>query len=119
MSRLKRNISIIRSLNHLNPKQYKAVLQHSDKDLIYCLSNVIDNVSTGRIKVKPSTLKRLRRYKRDIYQICDEKLPYKKRKSIIAQKGAGLFSVLLPSILGTLVSLVSGAIKRKKKKKPQ
>lgn len=112
MSRLKRNITIIKSLDSLTPKQFKAVIEHSDKDLIYCLSNVIHNVTTGKIPVKQSTLKKLRKYKKELYKLCEKRLSLKQRKKILVQKGRGIFSILLPTIIGTLVSLIS---RRKKK----
>ena len=107
MSRLKRNISIIKALNNLSQKQYKAVIQNSDKDLLFCLSNIIHNVNTGTVRVSPAVLKKLRRYRKEIYELCNKKITIKRRKNILVQKGGFLFSVLLPSIIGSLVSVVT------------
>lgn len=107
MSRLRRNISIIKSLNSLSPKQFKAVIQNSDKDLLFCLSNIIRNVNTGAIRVSPAVLKKLRRFRKDIYQLCTKRLSLKKRKHILVQNGGAIFSTLLPIILGSLIGLVT------------
>ena len=112
MNRLKRNITIIKALDSLSSKQFKAVIQHSDKDLLFCISNIIHNVTTGKIPVKQAILNKLKRYRKEIYKLCDKKVSLPQRRKILIQKGSGILSVLIPTIIGSLVSLL--ASKKKK-----
>jgi len=112
MKRLQRNIDVIRAIPHLNKKQYKSLVINSDKDLIYCLSNVLDNVASGRVRVKPEVLRKLRKYRSYIDQIRDHKLAYKRRKNILVQRGSGIFSALIPFVVGTLSNLVGKIFRR-------
>ena len=114
MNRLKRNITIIKALDRLSPKQFKAVIQHSDKDLLFCISNIIHNVSTGKIPVKKATLNKLKRYRKEIYKLCDRKVSLPQRKKILIQRGAGILSILLPTVIGSLISLIAGKKKKGK-----
>jgi len=106
MNRLKRNIEIIKALNHLSPKQYKAVISHSDIDLQKCLCEIIHNVTVGKIPLSKSKLTKLKHHKKAIYKIIGKKTSQGQRKRILMQKGSGIFSILLPAIIGSLVGLI-------------
>jgi len=112
MKHLKRQLNVIKAIPHLNKKQYRALIQNGDKELLHCLSHIIDNAASGRLKLSKTTINKLRKYRSSINKLRQPKLPYAQRKKILTQSGSGLLTVLLPTVLGSLVHLVRKIFKK-------
>ena len=83
------------------------MIRHSNKDFVTCLCEIVLNVLRGKIKLKPTELKRLKRCRSSLYNLAKKRTSFKKRKQILEQKGGFLLSVILPSVLSAVATLIA------------
>ena len=105
VKKIKKHIDSLRALCHFKPKQIKAVLENSDKELVGCICECMYNVANGSFPVPPRTLTKLKRHKSKIRKAINKSTSFKKRKRILAQSGG-----FLPLLLAPIVSLVGGLV---------
>ena len=108
-SRVKRNIDVLRVLNKATPKLRKAILSNSNRELLLALCEVIANVLSGSVQLKPKHKKSLRRHCGVLRKIADKSTPLKAKKKLIVQKGGFLPAVLGPA-LGVLATIIGELI---------
>ena len=104
--RMKHNSDLLRVLACSTPKQRKAILATCHVDLIKCLAEISLNVLKGVVPINGEQKKKLRRYKSVLRALADKRVPLKKKKEKLNQRGGNLLSLLLPPVLSTLGSLL-------------
>ncbi len=105
ITKVKKNIHSLRALCCLKPKQAKAVLATSDKDLVCCLCECLYNVSLGNVPVGPKALSTLKKNKSKIRKIISKETSLKEKKKLLEQSGG-----FLPLVLAPIVSLIGGLV---------
>ena len=104
MKNLKKNLPILEYLRGISPKNQRNIIKNADKPLLICLSEICLNLVKRHIKLRPSEIKKLRRFESEIRTLAERKHSLAKRKKILLKGG------FLPSILSILPTLISGVI---------
>jgi hypothetical protein len=110
-ARLKRNINFLKILQKASPKQRKAIIATGSQDLILCISEIVDNVLKGNVKLSPKQKKQLSRYKAILRQLGNKKLKATIRRKLLVQKG-GFLSALLGPVIGIAAGLIGDLLQR-------
>ena len=97
----KKRLAILKILSKSEPRVVKSILQTADSKLINLLSECALNVLNQNVKVGKNRKKALRKFRKHMEKLAYEKLPLKKKRTIL-QKG-GFLSILLPAVLPTLL----------------
>ena len=97
----KKRLAILKILSKSEPRVVKSILQTADLKLINLLSECALNVLNQNVKVGKNRKKSLRKFRKHMEKLAYEKLPLKKKRTIL-QKG-GFLSILLPAVLPTLL----------------
>ena len=103
---VKRHMSTLQVLSKAPKKLRTAVIDNSTRDLILALCEVIHNVLIGSVKLKPSEIKKLRRYRHTLAKLTRKSTSVKDKKTLINQQGGFLLTLLPPAIalLSTLLA---------------
>ena len=109
--RLKRNTAYLEVLSHGTPKQRNAILEGANDDLCKCLSEICQNVLRGCLDLSDEEKIKLKRHKKKLRTLGNNKIAFSHKKKIIRQSG-GFLQVLAGPILGLLGNLVIGGIKK-------
>ena len=97
----KKRLAILKILSKSEPRVVKSILQTADLKLINLLSECALNVLNQNVKVGKNRKKSLRKFRKHMEKLAYEKLPLKKKRTIL-QKG-GFLSILFPAVLPTLL----------------
>ena len=103
---MRNNIDFLRVLKNCNSKQRRALLQAADSKLLKAICECVLNVLRGTVKLNPSQKRKLRRHKDSLRQLADKRIPLKRKKNLIVQKGEGFLGILLAPVLQQLASLL-------------
>ena len=103
---LRNNIDFLRVLKKSNSKQRRAILQAADNQLLKAICECVINVLRGTVKINPKQKTQLKRYKASLRELADKGVPLKKKKKTLVQKGGGFLSIILPTVLQTLASIL-------------
>ena len=74
------------------------------KDFLHCFSVCARGLIKGRQKLRPTQLKKLRRYKKLVRNLAKKKVSLKAKRRIL-QTG-GFFNLILPPVLSFLTSFL-------------
>lgn len=85
-------------------KNRKTNIAKSTKKDIYDISRLFKLLLNGGVPLSPTHIKKLKKHKTIFYNFLKTKNVNAKRKYLM-QKGAGVFSVLLPTAISLLTSL--------------
>ena len=97
----KKRLAILKILSKSEPRVVKSILQTADLKLVNLLSECALNVLNQNVKVGKNRKKALRKFRRHMEKLAYEKLPLKKKRTIL-QKG-GFLSILLPTVIPSLL----------------
>lgn len=100
--RLERNLDFLKLLTKVKPKQRQAIIKTSDRDLVLCLCECVLNLLEGNLKITPSQLEKLKRYKNPLRTLVDNKTSIKEKRNILEQRGG-----FLPILLAPILSIAS------------
>ena len=103
--RIHRNFGLFRVLHKAHAKQRNQVLKSATSDLTLAVCEVIDNVLSGNVHLKPKQRHRLQKYKSVLRKMVDRKISLKKKKSLLIQQG-GFLPILLAPIIAAIASTV-------------
>lgn len=109
-SRIKRNYDSLKLLSSCSNKIRQSVIKSGSKDLIDSISECILNFLNGNVTLCEQELISLKKYKLPLRKLL-KKLNLKEKKKILIQKG-GFLSIILPSIITGLASIISSAISK-------
>ena len=88
-------------------KRRNSLIDYADKFDILAVCECITNALRGNIKLTPANFKRLKRHKKCMRALSNEKLSLKKRKATLKQKG-GFLPLLIPAAVSAISSLLGG-----------
>ena len=108
IGKLKQHLPLLRQMLRWKAKSRKAVLRNADRDLVCVICELIQNVMQGNVKLPPKQLAKLRRHRHVLRKIVDKRTGITSKRTLLAQKGGGLLSVLVPTVAALIGSLVSG-----------
>jgi hypothetical protein len=108
--RLKTHIDELRVLKKAKPSLRKALLKSADNSLICCLSECSHNILNGNVKLSPAQKKALQRHRNNLRQLATKKVPLKRKRELLAQRG-GFLPALIGPILGIAASLIPQLLK--------
>lgn len=98
------SFDFIKKLSGSSFLQRKQLLKHvSNKDL-KALSELCLNLILGNIKIDKKLKTKFKRYKKPIQLLANKRIPLKKKKRIINQKGSAGFLLPLASIALPLIA---------------
>jgi hypothetical protein len=112
VSRLERNLPVLQQLRKAKRKpERNAILKHSNKEVIICICEVIDNILRGNVPITTTQKKKLLRYKSELRRMANKQVGIAGKKKILLQKG-GFLPVVLAPILGIAASLLGEALRK-------
>lgn len=91
------------------PKQRAALIEASDNDLIRTICECVMNVFNCNVKIPSHQLKRFRRYKNTLRQLCAKSVGINRKRQLLKQQG-GFLPFLLPPLLSLIGGLAGRAI---------
>ena len=103
-SYLKNNIDYLQFLSRLSSQKQKKLIKGMDKNIIYALSELALNILKRTISLSETHKSKLRPFSYQIRQLALKKHSMKKKKNILSQKGAGLITTLLGTVLPIILS---------------
>lgn len=98
---------LLRSLVKAPIKKRKLMIKKLPDRVLRIISGIARNMLTGKIRLSPGSLKRIKKYKKDIRSIGKRK--GKNLRKIISQKGGALPALLIPA-LTLLANIVASKI---------
>jgi hypothetical protein len=104
--RVRKHLPTLKVLAASPPAVRKQILKTADDSLIKLLIECCYNTLYGDLKLTPANIKKLRKYKTTIRKIAQPAKNLKKKKKELVQSGSGFLTVLLPSIISGLVTLL-------------
>ena len=108
--RLKRNIHFLKVLQKSKPNQIKAIVANSNKDLLLCICEVIDNILRGTVRLKPKQRTQLLKYKKVLRQLTNKKVKLPAKRKIILNQAGGFLPAILVPALSIAASLLGGLV---------
>lgn len=97
----RKNTILLTSLVHANPKQRRAILQHSDSKFIHCICEIILNYLKGVLPIKDKEKRKLKKYKKILRQLIS-KISWAAKKKIIIKHCIGILALLITPIINLL-----------------
>ena len=101
---LKKKAPVLQYLNRMTPKQAKAIIKASDKELVNALCECSLDVLNGVVPLSPAQHRRLQRYKTQLRTLVSRNVSVPRKKTLL-QTG-GFLPALLTSIIGALGRLL-------------
>ena len=106
-SLLEKNKEFILFLNKLPQGQRNKILQTLGGEYIHTISEIFSNFLLSNLTSDPNTIKRVKKYKKEVRLIAGKRAPlYLKKKHLSSKKGGAILSVLLPLAAGLISSLI-------------
>ena len=99
--RLLANEPFLRLLTRSSAKRRKVLLRQASKKELTALFEICLNIIKGNIPLNSTQFKKLKKHQRVIRTLSDKKVPLRKKKIIVNQKGGAAGAVI-----GTIASLV-------------
>lgn len=101
--------------------QRHAFIDNMNKTQMCCIKFALNKFLGGGVNVDEGTLKKLKKYRKEIYGLVSPKMEMKEKKNILKQKGGAIISTLVgtlvPMLVGATADGIKKAIDNKKKKK--
>ena len=104
MKRIKSNFHALHVLKSASPKLRKAVIENSNKELVYSIAECALNVLKGRCNLSECTKRKLRKHRVLLRRLSDRRVPLTSKKRLIVQRG-GFLLPLLTAVLSGLTNL--------------
>ena len=106
---LKNNLSFLKLLKETNSEeQRQALLETATPSQIRALTEICNHVLTGHCKLDKASRKNLRKNQKSLQKVASLSKSFKKKRRFVSQSGGGIFSVLLPTLLSTVLPALLG-----------
>lgn len=102
--RVQKHRAVLQVLQNAKPSLRKAIIQASDKDLVYSLCEIADNLLRGNIPLTDTQKSKLQRYRTHIRKLAQKGGTIKSKKALLTQRG-GAFP-LIPLLISTAASVL-------------
>lgn len=89
------NFELLQALGKMNSRQRVEFLKHSDISLILAICECALNVLKGNVELRDNQKRRLARFKKFIRMLAQKKVPWKRKKKHLIQKGGAVWIPLL------------------------
>ena len=96
---------LLKILAYSKDKYKKAILEKADKNLILAICDIIYNILNGNVYIDTVTKDKLKKHKFLLRKII-QKSPLSKKKKYLQQKGGNILSLIIPTIISTVASLL-------------
>jgi hypothetical protein len=101
---LKNNLSFLTLLRETeSDEQRRALLETATPGQIRSLSEICNHVLHRHCKLDKSSRKKLRKNQKLLQKVSSTDRTFKSKRRFVSQSGGGIFSVLLPALLGTVL----------------
>ncbi len=98
--------AVLQVLQSAKPKLRKAILENSDRALVYAICEICDNLLRGNIPISDSHKVKLRRHRDKIRQLAQRGEGWQaKRDTLLEQTGGSFLPLLLTAVASVLPSL--------------
>ena len=108
MSRINKNIHLLKTLSNCKPCLRKNLLAKSSKDTIGAICEIIDNLLHNNIPLSQNLKERLRKHKGSLRKLI-KKSQLSEKKKILIQHG-GFLQYIIPAAISAISSILSDAI---------
>ena len=106
-SLLERNKEFILFLNKLSKVERTKILQNLGSEYINTISEIFSNFLLQNLTSDHNTIKKVRKYKKEVRVIAKKKSPlYLRKKYLSSKKEGAILSVLLPLAAGLISSII-------------
>ena len=100
------HLEFIQFLSKLSPHMRRKLISSLSGCHINTLSEILKNFLLKNITQDPNIIKQLKRYKKQIREVAQNKTPiYKKKQILKSKKGGAILSILLPVATALISSL--------------
>ncbi|KAK3909092.1 ATP-dependent Clp protease adapter protein ClpS 2 [Frankliniella fusca] len=97
--------AVLQVLQSAKPKLRKAILDNSDRALVYAICEICDNLLRGNIPISESHKVKLRRHRDTIRQLAQRGEGWQVKKKTLEQTGGSFLPLLLTAVASVLPSL--------------
>ena len=104
---VKKHLNFLCLLCNTHSTQQQALIETANPEQIRAICECVFNVLQGNISVPESIKGELAPHKQSLRDIADAKVPYKKKKEILVQKGGAIWGAMLPLAISSVASLIN------------
>ena len=98
----KGNQSFFHFLTSCNPRQQQLLLETMTPQQVCALCDATRSFMTWGLPLKKREIDDLRVHKKHLFRLVDDSVPYKEKKKVLVQHGAGFVDQLLKPVLTAL-----------------
>lgn len=99
-----KHIHTLDAIARAKPAQRRDLLQRANFNLIKAIDECIENVLNGNVKLNPTQLKKLKKYKNHLRKVKRSCERWSSKKKVIIQSGGAFLPALLLPIIGAIAS---------------
>jgi hypothetical protein len=105
---VKTHKALLKVLESAKPNLRRAILQKSDRALIYAICEICENLLIGNIPLSEDQRKKLKNYRSKLRRLAQRGEGWQKKKEVLLQRGGAAFLPLLLSVVSSILpSLLS------------
>lgn len=97
--------ALLLALKSAKPKLCKAILQHSEKSLVYSVCEICDNLLEGNIPLTTAQKTQLKKYRAHFRRLAQRGEGWQSKKKYLTQKGGSFLPLLLSAVSAVLPML--------------
>jgi len=103
--RMVKHYQLLKLLSKAKEEQRKALIENTDKELIFCICECIQNLLAGNVPCSHARRRTLKKSADVLREIIRCKTPLKTKRQLLIQQGG-----FLPALLAPIVGIVGGLI---------
>jgi len=103
MKRIRKNKELIYLLSKSPSKIQRAIIRHTDDELIHAIIEIVLNTLKGNCCIKGDTKCQLKKYKKTLRKLICPFTPIQDKRKLLIQSG-GFLSILLPTLVSGVLS---------------
>ena len=100
-ARLNKHYIFLQSVCFASKIQRKAIIRHSTKEQVNILCEIFYNIFAGNFKISTIELEKLRKFKRNIYDISRKSNSNQERRALLTK-----YSKLIPLVVQTVLKAI-------------
>ena len=103
--RVKTHQALLHVLQGAKPNLRRAILQESDKALIYTICEICENLLIGNVNLNEKQRQKLKRYRRQLRRLAERGEGWENKREVLVQSGGAFLPLLLSVVSSILPSL--------------